>query len=375
MFTEYEYENFVNQNNNFKLDVARTGDISKHTHLIFESNITDINEFKNKIKNNNITLEIGGTTIYQMKLDFLMNFNDITYENYKFILKIPDFLNMNLYHCLLPYNIIRYIINYNNNDNQNIEKITLFGKKISLSTEEKNKLVNNLHDENYQILYSNYSSINTNSNQINIKLMFDNLIKGYFIQGNINELDELKIQFNGQIYNSYDKLTLSLISKKINENLIYIPFNDNFKYDDTNLNSFDGAVNHSRIDNVVLKFKFSNIQKNINIFGLSSNALRYRDNMFASKYAQNNIFYEPFDESKWIKKNKIIDITKNDHCLISYEEFTPNCEYCECGNCKNNFAADSILTCFEMTTSKNNFKCPMCITLWDPYVIYINKED
>ena len=57
-------------------------------------------------------------------------------------------------------------------------------------------------------------------------------------------------------------------------------------------------------------------------------------------------------------------------CPIEYTNINIDDKYLHCNNCKHNFCNDSIIKWLNINKS-----CPMCRSVWNEYIIYINKED
>ena len=74
---------------------------------------------------------------------------------------------------------------------------------------------------------------------------------------------------------------------------------------------------------------------------------------------------------KWKYVNKIINLTKNNECPISFIKFESGCKYCVCTTCKYNINADILEKCF----AEGNECCPMCRSEWTDFTIYINNFD
>ena len=71
----------------------------------------------------------------------------------------------------------------------------------------------------------------------------------------------------------------------------------------------------------------------------------------------------------WTIKNKLIDISRNIECPITYSAFNVNCYYCVC---KYNFDIDALKESFEISDRKT---CPMCRSVWKNFTIYVNNKD
>ena len=71
----------------------------------------------------------------------------------------------------------------------------------------------------------------------------------------------------------------------------------------------------------------------------------------------------------WPIINKLIDLTKNNECPISYNKFDDNCLYCICDTCNYNIDYENLKQWFDGKTIKT---CPMCRNTWTKFIIYKN---
>ena len=78
---------------------------------------------------------------------------------------------------------------------------------------------------------------------------------------------------------------------KISDRLPYVPFNNNFSFDDKKFNSYDGSLNNNRIDRLNLKITFSLIDDEfIKIHSLYFGVYKYsKDCKFTCTYNFHNI--------------------------------------------------------------------------------------
>jgi hypothetical protein len=211
------------------------------------------------------------------------------------------------------------------------------------------------YNEYIQTIESQYINILYKTDMIN--LGFTSISKGFMIEGDIEDLKEIKFYCNNEIRYEYDQIDLELYAEKIHKDLLYIPFNNNYSYTDKSTESFIGSINLDIFNSIKLVLLFDTFKKSINI-GIHSLSL----NLMKMHSLEREYFDIKYDES-FINCKKI-NLEKNNECPISYDKFTANCSYIYCKQCKYNFLAEH--------TKKLN-KCPMCKFDWYKPKIYINK--
>jgi hypothetical protein len=239
---------------------------------------------------------------------------------------------------------------YNTNyDIQLLEEITY------VDSHEKLKMLTTDYNEYIQTIESQYINILYKTDMIN--LGFTSISKGFMIEGDIEDLKEIKFYCNNEIRYEYDQIDLELYAEKIHKDLLYIPFNNNYSYTDKSTESFIGSINLDIFNSMRLVLLFDTFKKSINI-GIHSLSL----NLMKMHSLEREYFDIKYNES-FINCKKI-NLEKNNECPISYDKFTANCSYTYCKQCKYNFLAEH---------AKNLNKCPMCKFDWYKPKIYINK--
>lgn len=112
---------------------------------------------------------------------------------------------------------------------------------------------------------------NINDSVIHENLYNKNSVKGFFIGGDIESIQELKLILNGHNRFIYDEIMINTICTKINEKIMYVPLDTNINYEDCSISSYASSLNMSRIDSVSFNIKFNNVPKNLVIYTLGCN--------------------------------------------------------------------------------------------------------
>ena len=332
-------------------------------------------------KLNTFQLIIGGIAIWLNKINLFTQ------------LEKPKIIGNNI--CIkLPYDMfvddIKIISAINHtislqldlNEPMHYYEFSLRCNKIYYDLETQRHYVQNSITTIVQQIQSHIVELPQPVTEFNQHLNFTGLSKGYLLEGNIDDIVIFKLNINDINYVEYNNVMLQLYSVKISDKLYFLPFHPN---EDKTPESFVAGLNHSRI-NITCHIIFANPQTNISIHSICFNVLQYDSGMCCTRFCysqqdipdiirvasttqnytiRNNIIH-------WITKNKIIDISRNIECPITYKTFDVNCSYCECDACNYNFDTCALKESFEISDRKT---CPMCRSSWNNFIIYVNKED
>jgi hypothetical protein len=286
---KYEIREFYIRENICNLD--RICDVMKIHSIVFtmDKNMT-IEEFKLITKDTMIHLLSVQQILFSYDITFLSQFNFEKCEN-KFIIKIPEFLNLKLFLIIFANNE-KLQIQLSNN----VCDVSIFVECIFVSDKERKRLT----DTNDDIIYGNEFELGMKPNkdtivvkykaptiytfqrcdsltydvddyEVNLCLDFKNMCtKGYFIECNVNDIISYRFEIFKKQDVAYDKFQIHMFCTKISDNLLYVPFNINMKYDDLNLSSYHGSMNNQSIGrtNIFLKFN-NNINRVIKIHSLT----------------------------------------------------------------------------------------------------------
>ena len=206
-----------------------------------------------------------------------------------------------------------------------------------------------------------------------IKCHFSFLVKGYFIECNVVDLENFEYQILNITRFDYNKSMIYLYTHRISDNLIYAPLN--CKVDYKTIDYASALGNRDTESKFILTFK--NRQSIIGIHAINCNYLMYGSGMGVVRYQRDNRLNKHIVlgvsgtvSGLWTVAYKIINIEQNNECAISYEKFKKNCIYCVCNNCKYNFIKNNLEIYFKMS---NSYNCPMCKKSWENKKVYINN--
>jgi hypothetical protein len=404
----YEYETFDNINDyigNSDTDITgikiqRITDVVFPEYLEFTLNNSNYSteEFITELKKSTLKLYLS-SNCFEFPLNLLINLNKPTYCDNKVYIKT----SFNIFFGDLPLIAVGipevfFTLNNYNNLSRFIERVGIICELIFLHTEERRALAINEFKRLYQELtWVEYDirNIRNINNAYKFHIDFPRVSKGFFIEcEEINNLSGIQLNFDipGNNNNQRFYLNKFLIQTKcvkINENMIYFPFNSRKSYTDTSVQSYEGGTNFCRINDVTLLLKFNEPINNIKIYNLGSNLLKKTENR-GTHVAYNNTFFNnglrnyesqnySFEYYYWGgKKQSLIQyidpiikqIGENITCAITCEDIGVGAKYLSCHQCNNNFSEVEIKKWIEKKKT-----CPTCRVGWDNFQIYINGSE
>jgi len=360
-------------NDNYKVNLQRICDATVIKHLVFELQNPDmtISNFTNEINNGLFSLKIYD----KEQIDHLS-----LYANLKPIRKIGNSIIMEL-----PFEYTQQQITLQSGEYCNFEiKITnintnLFNN-VFLTCEnyffdfDFRREIVNYYEKNIQMFQTcvpNYTNGMFETQILDLNLY----VKGYFIEvSNYDELNEITLFVNDNIYLTYDKILLDLICHKISDKMIYISFTNTENYKNTELDSYIGSVYHDQMSKVKMCLKFNNLIQHetikLKVHMLCANVERYVNGIYGYMYGNNrtNLTLNLIKkyENEWYILHELL--TDEKICPISYEKI--EIYYCKCLKCNNIFCYDLLKKWLEQ---KQN--CPTCRSIWINKIKYVNKND
>jgi hypothetical protein len=428
---------------NYKLTLSRNTDkiIPEYLILNLYDNNTTLETLLNYSRNIYINFQIGTQTLLNIPLSILWNLKEPEICDNKLYLQIPfeiffgDIHIVGLQFREVTFNIVNhmnlsnYVINYsllcktyigdsqyrrNNLDTSNccIQQISSLDVKVSLDNPEN---------------VSNEFRIKTN--------LFPGFSKGFFIEsGNINDLNNMKFYINGETRIDYNRFMVRNKCQRINNNMIFFPFNPDISYNERTFNSFVGSVNLSEITQSSLKLIFDTPRASVKIYSMNmSDYTQRRSEIITSQNIINTHLVEDFTRHSLLQidiidrieinqivnnirvntifENNVNTIQYNQNyfgmtgseityssintsiddsiddlivdnsfrrmipeeriiCGISLDEICIEQKYMSCINCSNNFEEQSIR---RWLTDRRT--CPCCREFWRDFNIYINASN
>lgn len=237
----------------------RTSDSIKLLHISFDmSSKMDINTFRQYVKNGSFHVMINELSLSVIPIILMIDLYEIKQHGNTFVVKFPEFIFDELHIVCMFHTSLSFKIN--NVDASDITNISFYVKNINCSTEIRKKLMCP-HYNIYQHVTTHSFNKFPNSLDQTYEIIYNNCnyTKGFFLEDNISNIKSIKIMIGGYEYKYYDNIMMDLYCKKISDGLIYIPFNDEFNYDEISTTSYIGSINTSVIHNINLHVTYYNI--------------------------------------------------------------------------------------------------------------------
>lgn len=259
-YTINEFKPMSEHDNNVYLDYnGRTCDLFKPIKLIISGDLSELNKLTTfKIKLNKDTVY----TLYYF--DLFLHTNVIKKTSEEIVLNIEE----------MPYfqpksSIQTMIIGCKEKSDLTIkiisEGVFLDGvprRKLFLESSRYEQLIRQFHVHN-----PIHSTLKTK--KLRFKIGNDNsdgLSKGLFIKCNTNSLKNINIMLNERELLNYDKTMIDHLMTKIDNQLIYIHFDQSYHWSDYNRESYKTGVNFARIETTNITLEFSDNQANATIY-------------------------------------------------------------------------------------------------------------
>jgi hypothetical protein len=381
------------------LIISRQADIVNLEYL----ELTFCNPERNNlddVKKIMLRMTVGGQIIQQFPLSLFVNLNEpIICDGKMYINLCFDMLFGNLKMIALQYHEVR--VEFINNFVNCISRYGLVSKLTYLDTDERRNLALNPSDDFIQQVsfinvITDLNDINQTSNVYDIRLPFSNISKGLFIEcDNVDNLNNIKLTLNGSDRFNLNRFLIRTKCKKINQNLLYFPFNYDKEYSNRTISSYEGAPNFSRIDTVKLKLDLDTPINNVKIYSLNANIFRQLSGLgecaFTPEFCSET--YELRNNTVTIPERvlpslsqltvgttiiytgptpKYITEVDASNCPILFETINAGEKYMSCHQCKNNFSEVAIKQWLECRRPHQR-TCPLCRVHWSNFEIYINE--
>jgi hypothetical protein len=417
----YEYTTYESEISNPIL-LPRGGDIIFPEYLELTFSNSERNNLDD-VKNLVLIMSIGGACFETFPLSLLINLNEPIlcdgkmYINLCFDMFFGDIKRIGLDLHEVKF---KFIVS---NALSCISRYGIVSKLAYLENNERRQLAENSQEEFIQqISFINVmSDLNDTSQTSNVydlkNLPFEFFSKGFFIEcANVDNLNNIYLKFNEEERFNLNRFLITTKCKKINQNMLYFPFNYDKEYSDRSANSYEGSPNLSRIDNITLRLNFDDPINNVKIYNLYKNFYRQMHGFgglsFTPNFNRENIDLRnyPYDREShsrelnrryngWLQPplrsqtletsipqvlgtsiiytgptNKPIMIVDVSNCPIACEEIALGGKYMSCNQCKNNFSEQAIKQWLEGRRMSQR-TCPLCRVHWSNYEIYINGEE
>jgi hypothetical protein len=409
----YDYKTYESINNRVLINKDADTFLPEYLKLEFSNTSISMSDVKKLV----LVLKINGRLVHQFPLSLLMNLNDPIeedgnmYINLCFDMFLGEIILIGLQFADVVFEILH------NNDTSDsspiLSKFSIIGRLTYVDMEERRSLARNHYETVIQqISWINVNSVVNESNIYNLSnLPFEGISKGVFIEcEHINSLRTIELTFNERERFKLDRFLIRIKCKKINNNLLYFPFNDCKEYIDRTMRTFIGSPNLSRFDRYGITLTFEESVQNISIYSLQSNVYTQSNGSGRTEYTT-NVFYSNYCLSELQTQTRIVPqstqtriwsllqetqprivtqifprnsiqygepVTKpilnnNNICPITFEIIKLGDAYMSCNQCNNNFSEESIKKCLDNRIPKLR-NCPTCRTTWSTFERYINGD-
>jgi len=289
-YQTYDFNSNTNSNNingNISLTFLRNVDKICPEYIVVNlfNSSENVDILFNYINNIYLLFRIGDIEIMKFPFSLLWNLNSPEIIGNTLYIHFPfDHFFGNIHLNTINYQNVTFTLkNFNNLANYASNcsllcKTYMYGNSNQISYDMSNNIVQQISSleinsgsltQGQQIHLTDRFTINTN--------YFKGMVKGFFIESrNIDELQEIQFYINGHTRTNYDRFLIRTKCVKINENMLFYPFNFDISYHDRNYNSYQGALNFSRIDMSILRLKFNTIRNKVKIYALNMNIYEQR---------------------------------------------------------------------------------------------------
>jgi hypothetical protein len=388
--------------NSSELLIRRLGDIVNIEFLEL-SFVNPDRDNLNDIKKLMLTMTIGGQKIQQLPLSLFINLNEpIISEGKMYINLCFDMLFGNLRLISICHHDVKFALS----ENEIISEYGITTTITYLNMDERRSMALNSHEELIQqISFLDIKADLNDETQTSdtfhlIHLPFSLISKGFFIEcDNVDNLNNILLRLNGNDRFNLNRFLIMRKCKKINQSLLYLPFNYEKTYSERTLQSFEGSANLSRLSDISLNLKFNTAINNIKIYCLQSNIYREMGGMGGIVYEpdlrndtydlRNNTIIRPeIVSSAEINSttpmrsirlpadgptmNPIINEDES-NCPILCEPIGVGGKYMSCSQCNKNFSEEALKQWLE-NKRPHQRTCPLCRVRWSNFEIYINSE-
>ena len=233
--------------------VPRNGDKCKIRSIVFKIPQCFIGkdiDYKTEFSDGNILLEVGGEKLSKIEFNVIISVSKIIRTDKSVIIGIPDYFFNEINLIGLQYHDVRLTTEFNNIQ---FEVSAIYCEYICVPYIERVLLKLQTNITNFQSIEGYFESVHTKT--FRIRMCLDGNIKGYFIQEDIHKFDKICVQFNGHDMINYDENMILSFCEVIDDNLFYVPFNTEKKYNDLSNESYIGSFNHNKLGCVIIVMK------------------------------------------------------------------------------------------------------------------------
>ena len=426
---------------NYKLTLSRNVDKVLPEYLILHlyDNTTTLETIYNYGRNIYINFKIGAQTLLNIPLSILWNLKEPEICDNKVYLHIPfEMFFGNIHIVGLQFRCVTFsLVNFTNLSNY-VSNYSLLCKTYTGDSQYRRNNADTSSCCIQQIssleLHVSLQNHEDTSDEFKIQTnSFQGFSKGFFIEtNNINELNNMRFYINDLIRLDYNRFMIRNKCQRINDNMIFVPFNADIVFNERSFNSFVGSINLSEVIQSTLKLIFDTPRNKVKIYSMNMNDYsQIRSEITISQNIVNTHLVEDFTrhslmhvdrrETSNIVNNIVNDIRVNTvfennvnniiynnlysgmsgppeyypsitylsvedliidnevHrlipedrkiCGINLEEISLDQKYMVCSQCSSNFNEEHIR---RWLTDRRT--CPCCRCIWFDFNIYINTPN
>jgi hypothetical protein len=263
---------FNRDNLKYSCNIKSRGDLWKIFGISLNSNL-DKNTICNKFKS--FSIIVGGVVIIELEYPIFNSICTVEKNNDSYLCK----LNLEPFISTIQYLGLQDVkVELQLNNIEDINDVRLILENTYLDTDVRHQSYNANHEYDIQQIYGHMLKF-SERNTLIVKLNFELLSKGYFITGDIDSIENIVLKLNHYVRFSYNKLVLRVIGNRIANNVLYIPFNRDYNWNDIRHVSFTGGLNQSRFDDMKMEIQFNIPTTEIGIYTLVTNTFQTFDDL------------------------------------------------------------------------------------------------
>lgn len=320
-------------------------------------NIHSVLNFKRIIDSAWFTLTIGGQDIVTYYLSLLSELNEIEQSNDQFTVQIPSSFTMpsiNLF--LLENHDVK--INMNVPYSSSIANIRLI---VEVDNEPEDVEDRDVFFQRMELV----GQISTTCNIINITRDYrSQQPKGFFIEGNFENVDSVVLEIEGRAQFTFDDVTSRHHCHKISDNLHFVSFASENDYQSLNRTNISGAIPF--FENALSAWMHCRLRPSslcnatsVKIHMLYCNILRYQSGMAGlySGLISETVPRDPRSIPDMWRCEIGECVSSSMLCSITLTMITDL--YAKCDKCQNTYDYESLRRWL-----RSNSTCPLCRSTW-----------
>lgn len=268
--------------------IARDGDIVYVDFLelsFLNQDIVNLNDVRKLI----LTMTVGGIKFQQFPISLLIDLHEPIMSEGKM------YINLCFDMFFKDFKIVRLMrgvnVSFQLNQNEIISDYGILTTNTYLDSDIRQEMAELCRKELIQQISFVEIKVDLNdethtSDTFDLcNLPFYSISKGFFIQcDDVNNLNNIRLAFDECERFNLNRFLIMTKCKKINCNLLYLPFNFEKKYSEITIESFEGSPNFSHINKISLKLKFNTAINNVKVYCLHSNIFYTSTGMGGLKY-------------------------------------------------------------------------------------------